>query len=94
MQTYNRTSIISALASFRKIIHSIHEEMMIRCSKLDFNHFEERYWSSNYIYISYQRQQNTVYPKGGRFCENNFLNLVFGSQPIIDGVSLISDRRG
>ena len=30
-------------------------------------------------------QQNTRYRKGGRFCENNFLKLVIGSQPIIEG---------
>ena len=42
----------------------------------------------------YQRQQNTLYPKGGRLCENNFLKLVIGSQPIIEGKSLICDRQG
>ena len=40
--------------------------------------------------IYQQRQQNTHYPKGGRFCEsNNFLKLLIGSQPIIEGRSLI-----
>ena len=35
-------------------------------------------------YCMYQRQQNTLYPKGDRSCKNNFLKLLIGSQPIID----------
>ena len=42
----------------------------------------------------YQRQQNTLYPKGGRFCENNFLKLLIGSHPIIEGRSLICGSQG
>ena len=42
----------------------------------------------------YQWQQNTLYPKDGRFCENNFLKLLIGSQPIIEGRSLICGRLG
>ena len=37
----------------------------------------------------YQWQQNTLYPKSGRFCETNFLKILIGSQPIIEGRSLI-----
>ena len=37
----------------------------------------------------YQRQQNTLYHKGGRFFESIFLKHVIGSQPIIEGTSLI-----
>ena len=44
--------------------------------------------------FKYHRQQNTLYPKGDRFCENNFLNLLIGSQPIIEGWSSICGRRG
>ena len=33
----------------------------------------------------YQRQKNTLWPKGGKFCENNFLKLTIDSQPIIGG---------
>ena len=39
--------------------------------------------------------QNTRYPKGGRFCEGNFLMLLIGSQSIIEGgFLLICGRRG
>ena len=33
-------------------------------------------------------------PKGGRFCENNFLKFLISSQPIIKRRSLICGRRG
>ena len=33
-------------------------------------------------------------PRGGRFCENNFLELLVGSQPIIEGRSLIWGKVG
>ena len=42
----------------------------------------------------YQRQQNTLYPKGGRFCEDHCLKLLIGSQPIIEGRSSICGRPG
>ena len=42
----------------------------------------------------YQEQQNTLYPKGGRFCEHNLLKLMIGSQPIMEGTSLFYGRRG
>ena len=42
----------------------------------------------------YQRQQNTLYPKDRRFCENNWLKLLIGSQPIIEGWSLICRLAG
>ena len=41
----------------------------------------------------YQRQQNTLYPQGDRICDNNFLKLLIGSQPILEGRSLICGRR-
>ena len=41
----------------------------------------------------YQRQQNTLFPKSGRYCEGNLLKLLIGSQPIIEGRSLICGRR-
>ena len=41
-----------------------------------------------------ERQQNTLYPKGGRYRENNLLKLLIGSQPIIEGRSLIFGRLG
>ena len=31
-------------------------------------------------------------PKGGRFCENYFLKLLIGSQPIIKGMFFICER--
>ena len=34
--------------------------------------------------IAYQQQQNTLYPKRAKFCNNNFLKLLIGSQPIIE----------
>ena len=33
------------------------------------------------------------YPKGGRFCENNFLKLLIVSQHITEGRSLIFGKR-
>ena len=36
-----------------------------------------------------QGQQNTLYPKCGRFCEYNFLKFLIGSQPIIEGIFLL-----
>ena len=36
-----------------------------------------------------RRLQNTLYPKSGRFCENNFWKLLIGWQPIIEERSLI-----
>ena len=44
------------------------------------------YWKINSMH---QRQQNTLYPKGGIVCKNNFLKLLIGSQPAIGGMSLI-----
>ena len=32
--------------------------------------------------------------KGGRFCENNFLKILIGSQPILERRSWICDRQG
>ena len=38
----------------------------------------------------YQRQQNTHYPKGGRFgVKNNFLKLVNGPKLIIEGRRIV-----
>ena len=37
----------------------------------------------------YHQQQNILYPKGGRFYENNFLKFLIDSQPIIERRSLI-----
>ena len=42
----------------------------------------------------YHRQQNTLYPKGGRLYENNFLKVLIGLQPIIEQISLICGRLG
>ena len=43
-----------------------------------------------YIHLSmFQQQQNNLYPKGSRFCENNFFKLMIGSQPMIKGRLLI-----
>ena len=42
--------------------------------------------------LLYQRQQNTFYPKGGRFWDNIFLNFMISSQPVIEGRSLICSR--
>ena len=52
----------------------------------------ENYGSELWIFQKYQRQQNTLYPKGVRFCENNFLKLLIGSQLITEGTSLICGR--
>ena len=41
----------------------------------------------------HRRQQNTLYPTGGRFWENNFLKLLIDSQPVIEGGSLICGRK-
>ena len=41
-----------------------------------------------------QRAAKYLYPKVGRFCKNNFLKLLTGSQPIIEGRSSICGRRG
>ena len=41
----------------------------------------------------YQRLQNTLYPKDGRFCDNSLLKLLIGSQPIKEGYFLCV-RRG
>ena len=42
----------------------------------------------------YQLQQNTLYLNGGRFCENNLLTFLIGSQPILEERSLMCGRRG
>ena len=39
------------------------------------------YPTSNIRHQYVPRQQNTLYPKGGGFCEINFLKPVIGSQP-------------
>ena len=36
----------------------------------------------------------SLYPKVGRFCENNFFKILIGSQPIIEGRSLTCGRWG
>ena len=41
----------------------------------------------------YQQQQNTLYPKDGGFSYNNFMKLLIGSQPMIEGGSLICGKR-
>ena len=41
-----------------------------------------------------QPQQNNIYPTGGRFYEKKILKLLIGSQPIIEGRSLICCERG
>ena len=42
----------------------------------------------------YQRQQNILYPKGGNVFENNILQLLIGSYPLIDGRSLFVVSEG
>ena len=44
------------------------------------------------VMLMYQQQQNNLYPKGGRFCENNFWKFLIDSQSIIEGRYLICGR--
>ena len=43
---------------------------------------------------TYQRQQNTLYPKGGKFYEINFLGLLIGSQLIKEEKYVICGKPG
>ena len=60
-----------------------------------------RKWTSEHLWEKQlfcgrqdQRQQNTIYPKGGTSCEKKTSNLIIGPQPIKDGMSLVWGRRG